>query len=152
MPVEIQPPELAELLDVAERPRTGGWSLRSALVRYAEGNPVRVSQVIELVRRIEAGLHPHAKQLAADGPALWAAATTSATVDGSAAAQAVGLLQVSRQLDELAEALAAWADDRHGAERPDAAVDATVADIGARLDDLGIPREDPEQRRPRSRG
>lgn len=152
MPVDIQPPELAELLDVAERPRTGGWSLRSALVRYAEGNPVRVSQVIELVRRIEAGLHAHAKLLAGDGPALWAAATTSATVEGRAAAQVVGLLQVSQQLDELAAALATWADDRHRTERPDAAVDAAVAHISARLDDLGIPREDPDQRRPRSRG
>lgn len=152
MPVDVQPPELAQLLDVAERPRTGGWSLRAALVRYAEGNPVRVSQVIELVRRIEVGLHPHAKLLAADGPALWAAVTSGAAADDGAAAQVVGLLQVSLRLDALADALAAWADDRHATERPDAAVDDTVSEIAARLDELGIPREDPQQRRPRSRG
>lgn len=149
MAIDVQPPELAELLDVAERPRAGGWSLRGALVRYAQANPVRVSQVMELVRRIEAGLHPHVKLLASEGPSLWSAAATG-SVDGTDG-QVVGLLQVSLELDQLADALAAWANDRTGA-RPDGLVDATVRSVASRLDALGVPREELQQRRPRGRG
>ena len=68
VPVVPEPPELARLLDFAERSRAGDWSLRSSLVRYAQSQPVRVSQVLELVRRIEAALHPHARLLAGQGP------------------------------------------------------------------------------------
>ena len=42
----------ADGLDVAERPRSTGWSLRAALVRYAQPQPQRASDLIELVRRI----------------------------------------------------------------------------------------------------
>ena len=58
VPAEIQPVELARVVDFAERSRVGDWSLRSALVRYAEGQPERVSQVLEQVRRLDAALHP----------------------------------------------------------------------------------------------
>lgn len=152
MAADIRPPELAELLDVAERPRAGGWSLRSALVRYAQSNPVRVSQVMEHVRRIEAALHPHAKLLVADGPALCAAASSGAPDDDSPDARVVGLLRASLVLDEVADALAVWADDR-STDRPDAAVDAAVAEVARRLDELGIPHEErPPPRGARSRG
>ena len=46
------------LLDFAELSRTDDWSLRSALVRLAQPEPVRVSQVLEVVRRVEAALAP----------------------------------------------------------------------------------------------
>lgn len=144
MPADPEPPELARLVDFAERSRTGDWSLRSALVRYAEGNPVRVSQVMELVRRIEAALHPHAKLLVAEGPALWAAVRAGGASSGDHS-EVVGVLSAAAELDRLADRLADWAVDRAG-DRPDAEVDAVVADVARRLDDLGIPRE--EQQRP----
>ena len=51
----ITPPELAALIDVSERQRAGDWSLRAALCRYAQPQPVRVSALLDLVRRIEEG-------------------------------------------------------------------------------------------------
>lgn len=51
------------LLDYAESPRRGDWSLRSALVRYAQPQPARASAVLELVRRTDGALKPHARLL-----------------------------------------------------------------------------------------
>lgn len=146
MPPVIEPPELAALVDFAERSRDGDWSLRSALVRYAQPEPQRVSQVLELVRRIDVALHPHAKRLAKEGPALW-----SAVVAGSNDDVVVGLLHATRVLDDMAEHVVAWAVDRHG-PRPDAAVDAAVQDVTKRLDDLGVAREERQGPPRRSRG
>jgi hypothetical protein len=143
VPADPEPPELARMLDFAERSRTGDWSLRSALVRYAQANPVRVSQVIELVRRLEAALHPHAKLLVAEGPVLWAALTDDAPSEEHA--PVVGLLAAAAELDGLGDRLAAWAEDR-SVEAPHAEVDAVVATVTQRLDELGVPRE--EQQRP----
>lgn len=139
MPPVIEPPELAALVDYSERSRDGDWSLRSALVRYAQPEPERVSQVLELVRRIEFALHPHAKLLAKEGPALWSA---MAKGDGAGDHEDVlGLLRAAEVLDRMAEHVVAWAVDRHG-PRPDAAIDAAVRDVTQRLDDLGVAREE----------
>ena len=48
------------LLDYAESPRTDDWTLRSALVRLAQPEPVRVSATLELIRRCDAALKPYA--------------------------------------------------------------------------------------------
>jgi hypothetical protein len=148
MAAEPEPPELARLVDYAERPRAGDWSLRSALVRYAEGQPVRASQVIELVRRVDAALHAQAKVLAERGPELWTAleARRREGPDGAL----VGLLAAADDLDALADHLAAWAEDPRR-DRPDAAVDGAVRQVAQHLDDLGVPREEPG-RPPRRRG
>lgn len=151
MPRPVEPPELARLVDVAERSRAGDWSLRSALVRYAQPQPVRVSQVVELVRRIEVALHPHAKRLADDGPTLWAALEGDRSPGAEPERFLVGVLQAAAVLDRLAEQLVRWANDR-AAPRPDEEVDAAVADVARRLDDLGVPREERDGPRPRSRG
>ncbi len=132
----IEPPELAALVDYAERSREGDWSLRSALVRYAQPEPQRVSQVLELVRRIDFALHPHAKRLAKEGPALWSALSTDGSDD-----VVVGLLHAAKVLDDMTEHVVAWAVDRHG-PRPDAEIDAAVAEVTKRLDDMGVPREE----------
>jgi hypothetical protein len=149
MPAEIQPPELAALVDYAERSRVGDWSLRSALCRYAQPQPQRVSAVLEVVRRIDAVVQPVAGRIAKEGPAIWAALEG----DGAADDPLVALLRVTRDLDGLGDALAAWAEDRHGSQ-PEAAVDEAVAEVTRRLDELGVPRE--ERMRPppgaRSRG
>lgn len=141
MPPEIAPPELARLVDYAERPRHGDWSLRSALVRYAQPEPVRVSQVLELVRRVDAALGANAKVLQQQGPALWASLEAGAPGVADAEALVLGLLQAAATLDGLADQLAAWAVDRAGV-RPDAAVDAAVAVVTKGLDALGVAREE----------
>lgn len=139
MPPVIEPPELAALVDYAERSREGDWSLRSALVRYAQPEPERVSQVLELVRRLDFALHQHHKLLVKEGAALWPAVSDGhATGEHSAV---VGLLQAAAVLDRMADHVVAWAVDRHG-PRPDAEIDAAVADVTKRLDDLGVAREE----------
>jgi hypothetical protein len=144
VPAEIQPVELAQIVDFAERSRVGDWSLRSALVRYAEGEPERVSRVLESVRRIDAALHPHRKTLERRGPELWSA------VDGDAPdpedAPLLDLLRVAIELDRLGDAMAEWADDRTG-PRPDATVDDIAGAVAVRLDELGVPREEQPPRR-----
>ena len=148
MATEIEPPELAQLVAFSERPRAGDWSLRSALTRYAQPQPQRVSVVLDSVRRIEFALQPQSARLAKEGAALWAA-VQSGDADGDAL---VGLLGAAARLDALGDTLAAWAIDRTGPS-PEATVDATTAEVERRLDDLGIPRE--ERERPpgaRSRG
>jgi hypothetical protein len=140
MVAEVEPAELAALLDTAERPRVNNWSLRAALTRYAQPQPQRASDVIELLRRIEAAIRPHAKRLEHEGDVLWQAVQSN---DGSADADAfvVAMLRALVDLDRLGDALAEWAVERSG-ERPDASVDAVVADLTARLEALGVQREE----------
>jgi hypothetical protein len=51
------------------------------------------------------------------------------------------LLRAVVPLDRLADVMTRWAPDRAG-ERPDADVDAAVAEVSATLDLLGVPREE----------
>ncbi|HEX4868205.1 MAG TPA: hypothetical protein VFV32_11330 [Acidimicrobiales bacterium] len=150
MAAELRPPELARLVDYAERPRTGDWSLRSALVRYAESRPQQVSDVLELVRRIDSALAPHTKLLAREGPRVWAAVVDPGALVPGPDALPIELLRVMAILDELADALARWAQDRTG-ERPDDAVETAVRTVRARLDELGVEREE-RMRPPPRRG
>ncbi|MFT7648552.1 MAG: hypothetical protein ACI8Y4_003304 [Candidatus Poriferisodalaceae bacterium] len=53
------------LLNHAERSRVGDWSTRSALMRLAQPEPVRVSRVLESVRRCDGALHPMVRALIA---------------------------------------------------------------------------------------
>jgi hypothetical protein len=146
----IEPPELAALVDLAERPRATGWSLRAALVRYAQPEPVRSGAILELVRRVDGALKGHAKALAKQGPAIWDAVEGGgATPD--VAQPLVDLLVAIRGLDELGDRLAAWAVDP-AQDRPDAAVDEVVATTGARLDELGVVRERRQGQRARPGG
>jgi hypothetical protein len=144
VPAEIEPVELAQLVDFSERPRTDDWSLRSALVRYAVPQPQRVNDILVHVRRLEWALGKQSKRLEREGPALWEALDA-----GDDADDLVALLRAARELDHLADVIVAWAVDRTG-RSPDAEVDAVVADVGARLDALGVPYE--ERPGPRNRG
>lgn len=151
VPADVEPPELARLIDYAERPRAHDWSLRSALTRYAQGQPQRASDLLELVRRIEFAVGPHLQSIGADGSALWR------ELQGGDPAGAdeplLGLLGGMVDLDRLGDVLAEWAGDPVGptGERPDDVVDAVTAEVAARLDQLGVPHE-PRQRPPRQRG
>ncbi len=60
-PIEAQPQR--SLLNYAESARVGDWTMRSALVRFAQPEPVRASSLLELVRRLDAVLHHVARPL-----------------------------------------------------------------------------------------
>ena len=113
VPAEIQPVELARVVDFAERSRVGDWSLRSALVRYAEGQPERVSQVLEQVRRLDAALHP-LQQGAGEARGRAVAHPRWRRRRPPDDALLIELLRVAVELDQLGDAMAAWADDRTG--------------------------------------
>jgi hypothetical protein len=136
VPAEVEPPELARLVAFAERSRVGDWSLRSALMRYAQPEPQRVSDVLESVRRVESALHAGGGRLAKEGPVLWQQLEAGSPDD-----QLVGVLAVAAELDALGDVLAGWAADRSGAT-PTATVDATITAAAARLDELGVAREE----------
>ena len=57
------PDDGIRLVDYAESPRVDDWSLRGALVRYAQPEPARASAVLELVRRTDGALKPFARGL-----------------------------------------------------------------------------------------
>ena len=145
MPTQAEPAELAQLIEFAERPRVEDWSLRAALTRYAQPQPRRVSEVLDLVRRIEFVIGSHRAAIENDGPALWDA-LQSHERNGDTD-RLVGVLRAMVELDELGDLLAVWAADP-ASKRPDASVDAVTAEVARRLDELGIPRE---ERQPPSR-
>jgi hypothetical protein len=149
VPADIEPPALARLVDFAERPRTEDWSMRAALVRYAQPQPQRVNDLLDLVRRTEWALAQHAAVLHREGQALWDAFDSGRVPDDPRLAHLVGLLRVVAEFDGIGDVLAGWAVDISG-ERPDAAVDAAIDEIGRQLDALGVPHE--ERVPPRQRG
>lgn len=124
------------LADLSERPRSERWSLRAALVRYAQPQPARAGAVLAVVRRVEAVLHTQLKRIEREAPELEAA---MAADDPEPLVQ---LLLAVRPLDRLGDALAGWAAAGPAAPRPDAELDAVVRDVTARLDELGVPREE----------
>ena len=146
MPDEVEPAELERLLDFAERPRVDDWSLRAALVRYAQPAPERAAQMLELVRRIDAALRRHRKLFERDGPMIWMQLSGSRSSNGGSP-EVIGVLEAAVELDRLADRLAAWAVDRAG-ERPDDDVDEVIADVARRLDAHGVPRESRSRPRP----
>jgi hypothetical protein len=150
VPAPIEPPELALLVDYAERPRQGDWSLRSALVRYAQPEPGRVSSILEQVRRIDFALQPQSKRIERAGPELWHALRGEAQPATADDEVLVEVLRSAAQLDRLGDALAAWAIDPSGA-KPDSEVDEVVAEVTRCLDDAGVAREE-RTGPPRGRG
>jgi hypothetical protein len=146
---ELSPPELAQLVDFSERPRTHDWTLRSALVRYAQPQPGRVEAVLDLTRRLEFAIGKHNKVLAKHGDEVWRALESGADGDGSVK-EVVALLRVAQEIDAAGDILATWAVDRADPQ-PDAAVDALIVQVAPQLDELGVPHEE-RVRPPRGRG
>lgn len=125
---DVDSTEVARLVDYAERSRADDWSLRSALVRYAQLAPERASAVLELVRRTDGALkhlaqHPE-RATDADGP----------------------LLAVARSLDQIGDLLATWAVDR--GEPPHDQVDRIAREVFQELGRLGVEREERTGRPP----
>ncbi len=52
-----EPDPTHSLLNYAEAPYDGDWTLRSALMRLAQPEPARVGSVLEVMRRLDAVLH-----------------------------------------------------------------------------------------------
>jgi hypothetical protein len=150
MPVEVEPRELARLLNFAERPRADEWSLRAALVRYAQPEPERAARLLEVVRRAEGALHRHSKLLERDGPAIWATLSDDPPSPTASHRDVTALLLATAEIDQLGDRLATWAVNRAG-KRPDTEVDEVITDAAHRLDTLGVPREERDNP-PRRRG
>jgi hypothetical protein len=108
-----------------------------------------VNDLLDLVRRTEWALGRHSAVLQRDGAVLWAVLESGSQPNDGEHTQVVGLLGVAEELDRIGDVLAAWAADISG-DRPDAAVDATIEEVGRRLDALGVPPE--ERTPPRGRG
>lgn len=60
---DIDIDETLSLLQVSESPRVDDWTLRSALVRFAQPEPELSSAILESVRRTQAALDPMARDL-----------------------------------------------------------------------------------------
>lgn len=138
------------LVEYAERPRVDGWSLRAALVRYAQPEPARAGAILELVRRTDGALKPFAKLLSG-APHLISIADRDPAEDAAEEladdeATVVALLRVAMALDRLGDVLATWATNRSD-ERPDAEIDAIARRAFVMLADLGVARETRPPRR-----
>lgn len=148
--------DLSAIVEYAERPRVGEWSLRSALVRYAQPEPTRAGAVLELVRRTDGALKAHAKVLERSPHLLSVARASSENssvpaVDGSEHVgeeerTAVGVLVAALALDHLGDVLATWAASRSD-DRPDREVDDVARRVFVMLGDLHVARETRPPRR-----
>jgi hypothetical protein len=191
---ELDP--VRSLLNYAEMPYEGDWTLRAALTRLAQPHPVRVGTLLELMRRLDAPLHhvrrtlerhpvasdralgiggpteppgaPYADVRVADLARLVAAGVDAADLLPAYEAthpledeerQAVPLLAVAVDFEDLSASLTAWALTGP-ADPPVTALDRTCAAVAERLDELGVPVEtgpppgmgSPAARARRSRG
>ena len=109
MPAEVEPAELAQLIDFAERPHTENWSLARRWSATRHRNLERVNDLLALVRRIQRELDAQSTTLQRDGEEIWAALehdTRSPDI-----APLVELLDAAKEIDRLGDALAAWAVD-----------------------------------------
>jgi len=104
-------------LGIGDVPRRDDWTLRAAIVRFAQPEPVRAGAVLELVRRTDGALRKGGEQAAS------------------------ALAPVVADLDAIADALVAWAIERGGAPPVDV-VDAHAATAFAALEALGVLREE----------
>ncbi len=99
---------------------TDGWCLRSALVRYAQAEPVRSTVVHALMRRLDAAL-------------------AAAALDGPEQRSALGA--VVERFDELAGIMSRWATDRAAHPVPNDSVDSVCSATTAMFERLGVPEE-----------
>lgn len=104
------------LTEYADRILVDGWCLRSALVRYAQAQPKRSTELHALMRRLDAAIaagSPHRELL----------------------------LDTVTRFEELAVVMSTWAANRAAHARPDDAVDHLMTSTSAEFDRLGVPHE-----------
>jgi hypothetical protein len=179
-PVEVHLDQ--SLLNYAELPRTGDWTLRSALVRLAQPRPELAAAVLESMRRCDRALSDSARVLLSRGVTTdralcrgGGAPTVGSIVDPAPDARVVDLARMARglgardfddaldeyrsildldavevealpllavvlDLDELADVLADWAVQRP-LDVPVAIVAECAESTARALDALEVPRE-----------
>lgn len=127
------------LLQVAESPRVDDWTLRSALVRFAQPEPELSSAILESVRRTQAALDPMVRELLRHGVL---------TDRRMASSSEVGLAPIADPLPDvrvadLARAVRGLPDGDHAAatvvEAYDAAVESTGAEPVSAVERAAIP-------------
>jgi hypothetical protein len=104
------------LTEYADRILVNGWCLRSALVRYAQAQPVRATALHTMMRRLDAAIVP-------------------------ASNLRESLLPTVARFDELALTMSTWAADRATHPRPDDAVDEVMSRTAAEFERLQVPEE-----------
>jgi hypothetical protein len=102
--------------EYADRILVNGWCLRSALVRYAQAQPVRATALHTMMRRLDAAIVP------------------SSTLRES-------LLPTVARFDQLALVMSTWAADRAAHVRPDNDVDEVMASTTTEFARLQVPEE-----------
>ena len=115
---------------------------------HAQPRPQQVNDLLDLIRRAGWALDRHSRLLQREGGELWTSLERGTRPQGAEQAWLVELLRAVTELDRIGDVLADWAVDI-SRERPDAAVEATIERVAQRLDELGVPREERPQRRPR---
>lgn len=145
------------LHEYVERLHPGGWSMRAALVRYAQPEPVRAAALLEVTRRAESGLHDVARRIEReprlsdlgralahfghDYPTLLDAYLHDADPIDDEAASVIPVLAVAASLDDLGAVVAAWAIEA-GDDRPDDLIEEGCQQANGQLDALGVERQD----------
>ncbi len=145
------------LYEYVERLHPGGWSMRAALVRYGQPEPRRAAELLELTRRAESGYReqhrrierePRLSDLARaldafghDYPALLDAYLHEGDPLDDEATSIVPALAVAASLDELGATVASWAVEA-GDDRPNDEIDRMCTRAAARLDALGVERQE----------
>lgn len=146
-----------DLSNLSERERAGGWTFRSALVRFAQPEPVRSAVIMTFIRRAEAAILP-LQALLADGRLLDVARLTdpdthskewvqqamegytSVSSLDEAELAVLPLVSAVLRLDDLGDHLARWAPSAP-APGPVTEVDQVCADLQRRFEELAVPVE-----------
>ena len=136
-PVDVD--ETRTLLQVAESPRVDDWTLRSALVRFAQPEPDLASAILESVRRTQAALDPMARELLRRGVVTDRRLASSAEGGLAPVADPVPDVRVA----DLARVVRALADGDHAAapaiEAYDAAIESTGVEPLSAVERAAIP-------------
>ena len=98
------------LVAYAESSRTGDWSLRSSLVRYAQPEPARASAVLELVRRTDGALKPSLRLLESTESATDPGLSRTATA-GAGMLEPSPRARIDARTADLARVAVRWPDE-----------------------------------------
>ncbi len=129
--------EAMTLLQVAESPRAQDWTLRSALVRFAQAQPELSGAILESVRRAQRAIDPLGRQLM--GRAVMTDRRLSLDADGGLADPAEPVADIrTADLARLARAIGQGHDESRIISRLCAAYDSAVSEFG--VADSGVPQ------------
>ncbi|MEM7273227.1 MAG: hypothetical protein AAF547_09130 [Actinomycetota bacterium] len=128
-----EPDRVRSLLNYAESPHPGDWTLRSALVRLAQPDPARVGRLLETMRRLDAPLQ-HVARILERHPVV-----ADRALDPSGLGQAPVEPQPDVRTADLARLVAAGADPDGVLRGYDRAMSAAAADPLGAEERLAVP-------------